>query len=282
MTVRARAFVPGHVTGFFTVERGPDPAHTGSRGAGLALASGVTVAVREASGPITLDGEPIDIAAAEQVRQALGLDRAVAVATDLPLGAGFGVSGAVALGTALAGAAALDCPRPRSELVGLAHRAEVAAGTGLGDVVAQATGGLVVRTAAGEPSIGRVDAIPVAGSVEVFSRGERSTADIVGGETDRLSAAGERALATLLDDPRPATFYRASRRFGTAAGLDHPVADVLADVERAGGTAIVAMLGETVISPDGGLSAAGYDVRRVQIDPAGAALREVPDDRDGA
>ncbi|MFW6436112.1 MAG: pantoate kinase [Halococcoides sp.] len=278
MTARVRAFVPGHVTGFFTVERGPDPAHTGSRGAGLTLARGVTVDIADEEGPIRLGGDPIDIAAAESVRDALGLDRAVAVETDLPLGAGFGVSGAVALGTALAGAATLDLAKPRSELVGLAHRAEVAAGTGLGDVVAQATGGLAVRTAAGEPGVGWVDAIPVAGSVEVFTRGERSTAAIVGGETDRLSAAGERALATLLDDPRPATFYEASRRFGAAAGLDHPVSDVLEAVDDAGGTAIVAMLGETVISPDGGLSAAGYDARRVRIDPSGAALIDAPAD----
>lgn len=277
MADRARAFVPGHVTGFFTVDRGPDAARTGSRGAGLTLASGVTVAVADESGPIRLNGESVAIAAVEIVREELGLDAAIDARTALPLGAGFGVSGAIALGTAFAGAAATDRQACRSELVSVAHRAEVDAGTGLGDVIAQATGGLVVRTAAGEPGIGRVDAIPAAGSVEVLTRGERSTESIVGGQTDRLTAAGERALDRLLDDPRPTTFYRASRDFGAVAGLDDPVADVLGAVEAAGGTAIVAMLGETVISPDGGLSAAGYDCRRVAIDPAGATLVDAPD-----
>ena len=62
MTAVARAFVPGHVTGFFTVDRDGDPTKAGSRGAGLALSDGVTVTVRPAEETtVALDGTEAEV-----------------------------------------------------------------------------------------------------------------------------------------------------------------------------------------------------------------------------
>jgi len=58
MSDEAHAFVPGHITGFFTVDRGDDPIETGSRGGGLALSDGVSVTVsRGAETKVTLNGD---------------------------------------------------------------------------------------------------------------------------------------------------------------------------------------------------------------------------------
>jgi len=120
---RATAFVPGHVTAFFSAHSAERPVAAGSRGgAGVTLTDGVTVRVSAAdeagasgesgesdesvvpgqpAGSRTIDGEPGTIGAVEDVLAALGLAEDdgtprvvdVAVETDLPIGAGFGVSG---------------------------------------------------------------------------------------------------------------------------------------------------------------------------------------------
>ena len=53
-----RAFVPGHVTGFFSVHPHDDPRRAGSRGAGIALADGVAVGLTPTDDP---DGTTITL-----------------------------------------------------------------------------------------------------------------------------------------------------------------------------------------------------------------------------
>lgn len=282
MTDGETAFVPGHVTGFFSVHRHEDPARAGSRGAGLALSDGVTVEVTPAARTrIDLNGDTVGVEAVERVLESLDCSARVEAETSLPVGAGFGVSGGLALGTALAAAAATDRPRTVNELVTVAHCAEVEAGTGLGDVVAQARGGLAVRLDPGAPGHGTMDAIPATGRVEYVSVGDLPTGEVISGDTDALSAAGERALERLLDEPTPERFVDVSREFADEAGLaTDRVESVIADVGgtggttggTAGGTAAMAMLGETVFALGEGLSAAGYDPDVCEIHPAGAGL----------
>ncbi|MFC7027566.1 pantoate kinase [Halomicroarcula sp. GCM10025324] len=274
MKTEAEAFVPGHVTGFFTVDRGEDPTETGSRGGGLALSDGVRVTIRPAEETrIELDGERVGMDAVERVLDALGATARVTATTDLPLGAGFGVSGAMALGTALAGNAAFDRRLSYNELVTVAHGAEVQAGTGLGDVVGQSRGGIPLRLEPGAPGHNYVDAIPDRARIEYHTLGELSTADVVDGETAELSGAGERALSQVVKEPTLESFMRASRQFSREADLLTPaVWDVVTDVNEAGGDAAMAMLGETVFALGTGLTDAGYDANVCEVDPAGATV----------
>lgn len=281
MTDLARAFVPGHVTGFFTVDRGGDPTETGSRGAGLALSEGVTVTVRSAAETgVVLNGDPIAMEPVERVLDALDVAAEVRGETDLPLGAGFGVSGAMSLGAALAAAEAFDRSLSVYELATVAHGAEVRSGTGLGDVVAQRHGGAPIRLEPGGPQRNEMDAVPARARIEYVTFGELSTEDVIGGETDALTAAGERALSKLVGDPTLATFFEASRAFSREAGLlTERVRDAIEDVAAVGGDAAMGMLGETVFARGTGLSDAGYDPAVCRIDPTGATLR--PPDPDG-
>ena len=274
MTDLARAFVPGHVTGFFTSHPDPDPTKAGSQGGGIALSHGVTGTVSNANeANVSLDGEPVEMEAVDRVLEALDVTATVRGETDLPLGSGFGVSGGMALGAALAANEAFDRRLSENELVTIAHGAEVQAGTGLGDVVAQARGGVPIRLEPGGPQHNKLDAVPVRGRVEYHTIGQLSTDDVLSGDTEQLTMAGKGALSTVVAEPTMASFMRASRQFSRESGLlTDAVYEVVDDVSAAGGTAAMAMLGETVFALGTGLSDAGYDPAVCEIHPGGATL----------
>jgi Predicted archaeal kinase (sugar kinase superfamily) len=64
---------------------------------------------------------------------------------EIPVGSGFGVSAACALGTSLGVVKALKLPLTYNRAASIAHLAEIEMKSGLGDVIAEITGGLVVR-----------------------------------------------------------------------------------------------------------------------------------------
>ncbi len=274
MTDVAQAFVPGHVTGFFSVDRDDDPTKAGSRGGGIALSDGVTVTVRPSDQPaVVLNGDAVEMEAVERVLRALDAPAEVRGVTDLPLGSGFGVSGAMALGGALGAGEVFDRELSENELVTVAHGAEVQAGTGLGDVVAQARGGIPLRLEPGSPHENVLDGIPARPRIEYLELGELSTADVIDGDVEALSEAGEAALSRVVAEPTLEGFMHASRRFSREADLlTDEVRGVIQDVSDAGGTAAMAMLGETVFAVGTGLSDAGYDPQACGVHPGGATL----------
>jgi pantoate kinase len=274
MTDVAQAFVPGHITGFFTSNPDPDPTKAGSRGGGIALTEGVTVTARPAETPqVALNGDPIEMEAVERVLRALEAPAEIRGVTDLPLGSGFGVSGGMALGAALAVNEAFDRRLSANELLTVAHGAEVQAGTGLGDVVAQARGGVPIRLEPGGPQDNKLDEIPARRRIEYHVVGELDTAAVLDGETDRLTEAGKQALSTVVGEPTMPTFMQASRRFSRESELlTESVRSIIDDVTEVDGTAAMAMLGQTVFALGHGLSDAGYDPGVAAIHPGGATL----------
>ena len=275
MREEATAFVPGHITGFFSAHPDEDPTKAGSRGAGLTLTDGVEVTVSRSDGSaVALDGERVDVEPVSTVLDTLDAQAHVEASSDLPIGAGFGVSGAMALGTALAANRVFDRRLSVNELVTIAHGAEVRAGTGLGDVVAQAQGGIPIRLEPGAPAHNELDGIPARVRVEYVSFGGLSTAEILSGDTEALTIAGEEALSRVVSEPTLTSFVFASRRFAREASLLTPaVGEAIEDVSEAGGQAAMAMLGNTVFALGTGLTDAGYDPSVCATHPAGAVLR---------
>ncbi|WP_254531232.1 pantoate kinase [Natrinema gelatinilyticum] len=277
MREEATAFVPGHITGFFSAHPDEDPTRAGSRGAGLTLTDGVELTVEPATGDestVVLDGTEIDVDPVTTVLETLDATAHVEAESELPLGAGFGVSGALALGTALAANRVFERTLAMNELVTIAHGAEVRAGTGLGDVVAQAHGGIPVRLEPGGPQNNYLDAIPERTRVEYVSFGGLSTADVLSDDTDQLTTAGKEALARVVEEPTLLSFMYASRLFARDADLlTERVTETIADVSAVDGQASMAMLGETVFALGTGLSDAGYDPSVCTTHPAGAMLR---------
>jgi pantoate kinase len=271
----ATAFAPAHITGFFAAISDPDPVKAGSVGCGLCLEAGVTARVTTStpgtigttcttgtpditgSGAlIRLNGEQIDLPTVEYVIKSLqGIRHSrlvVDLEADVPLGYGFGVSGAAALATALAVNADHGQGLTMEQAAVVAHSAEVVNRTGMGDVAGQYTGGLVIRTAAGAPGVGAVKKVPLdAMEVSWVCLGEISTSSVLDDEKtmERINILGQRALKALLKRPGLEHFMSLSRDFAFETGLVSPgAADAIEAVEAAGGMASMAMLGDTVFA----------------------------------
>lgn len=270
-----RAFVPGHVTIFFSPRWADDPERSGSIGAGITLSDGVTVAAEPADRTtVRLNGELVHIDPVSHVLDALSRSLRVRVETPLPVGAGFGVSGAMALGTALVANYIFDESRSENELIRLAHRAEVRAGTGLGDVVAQARGGIPIRLEPGAPGYGTLDGIPAISPIEYLSFGGIETPEVLAANKVALEVAGASALEELRGAPTLATLFDVGWEFAQETGLiTSRVEEAVRAVRDSGGMASMAMLGRTVVALGSGLSDAGYDATGCETHPPGATLR---------
>jgi pantoate kinase len=256
----AAAFAPAHITGFFAAMPDPDPVKAGSVGCGLCLETGVTARVTTnatgSGGLIRLNGEQIDLPTVEYVIGSLPGTRhsrlIVDLAADVPLGYGFGVSGAAALATALAVNISHGLGLTIEQAAALAHSADVVNRTGMGDVAGQYTGGLVIRTKAGAPGLGAVEMVPVdAVEVSWVCLGEISTSSVLDDKEtmQRINILGRQALKAMLKLPELEHFMSLSRNFAFETGLvSTKAADAIEAVEAVGGLASMAMLGDTVFA----------------------------------
>lgn len=255
------AFAPGSVTTVFVPQDG-----TGSLGVSFATADGVTALVERASAPaVYLDGGRCHLEPVDGVLRRLEASAAVWLETGLPIGCGFGVSGAATLATALAVNAEFQLDRDRDTLVEAAHRAEVAAGTGLGDVFIQNRGGLVWDVGHGIQRTERSDRI----GYKTF--GDVSTSEVLRNEDamDRVVSAGRDALASFQPDGSLAALFDVSWTFAEQTGLaSDRVVETVEAVHASEGRATMAMIGETVI----GTGAAGVLESATRISSKGAHL----------
>jgi pantoate kinase len=261
--VTERAYAPGSVTTLFAPP-GEAAAVDGGRGVSFATAAGVEAAVALADRTtVRVDGDPRSFEPVERALEALGVAAAVSLSPAVPIGYGFGASGAATLATVLAVDAAAGLDRDREALVEVAARAERAAGTGVGDVYVQDRGGLVWNVGEGS---GR--ATPDA-RVEYAALGELATADLLGDAAamDRVRETGARAM-TEFDPAAPlADLFALSWTFAGRAGLPTDrVAATVARVEAAGGAGTMALFGETVVAA--GVSGTLPNATRVTADGA--------------
>jgi len=210
----------------------------------------VTVDVRDADETtVTLDGETVGFEAVERVLGMSDVTATVEIETDVPVGCGFGVSGAAALATALAANEEFGLGHDEEQMVAAAHVADVLAGTGLGDVVPQSIGGVVTRVEPGAPEIGLFGSVEYEDArIGYTVEGPLETADVLDDDEamGRVNKAGESALDGLLKDPSVEELVDLSWEFALETGLaTDNVQEVVGDVRSAGGKASMAMLGET-------------------------------------
>ncbi|MHC1586225.1 MAG: GHMP family kinase ATP-binding protein, partial [Candidatus Hecatellaceae archaeon] len=138
-----KAFSPAHITGIFAVERGLNPLTTGSRGVGVTLTKGVRTELKAEPSTrwkVSVKGFGAEIEG-EVSRRVVELLASKAPKPyhveivhrfEVPVGAGYGASGAGALGVALTLNEALNLGLTPLEAANTAHVAEVECMTGLG------------------------------------------------------------------------------------------------------------------------------------------------------
>jgi len=261
-----RAYAPGSVTTLFV----PAVEEHRSRGISFTTEDGVAVELERADGDeptVTLDGERTAFDPVERALAELGVAPRVELTADVPVGCGFGASGAATLATVLAAEELYGLGRDRESLVELAHGAEMAAGTGQGDVFVQALGGLVWS--------GRPDGPPArverSEPVEYATYGDIPTAEVLGdaAAVQRVRKAGSELIEEFDPEGPLHGVFGLGWEFARRTGLPtERVTDAVERVQDAGGTATMAMVGESVV----GVGTEGVLPERTRITTEGARV----------
>ncbi len=259
MKKTARAFAPGNISLLFKVLPNDDPAAKTALGSGFTVNEGVTVEITSApSTSIFYNGQPIDLAPVLHViRQMTSQSVHVAIISGLPLGSGFGISGAASLAAAHALNALLDAKKTPLMLVKIAHLAEVVSDTGLGDVGNEWKGGCCVKFAS--YALFEMQRLPFAGTtVYVRSWGKIPTPTILSNTKllERIDRAGDTALRLLQTRVNDSSFSFAelltiSNVFTKESGLIDfaPHArECIRSIHDKGGHAAMIILGDAVVS----------------------------------
>jgi pantoate kinase len=235
--VRAKAYSPGHITGFFEIcDQFRDPLKRGSRGAGVSVRKGVTTEVlveasTHAEIEVLINGKIENAPVTKStINFMLKLERdtrakriEVKHETKVPVGCGIGSSGAGAWGTALALNQLLELHLTYDKVGQIAHRAEVENQTGLGTVSAQQKGGFEIRTRPGAPGIGHVDQIPFDPDLRIIcsSQGPISTRSMLSNPKVRtaINQFGRKLVQEIIEDASPEELMRLSRTFSEKTQL---------------------------------------------------------------
>ncbi len=257
--IQATAWAPGNISLLFKVMPDPDPAKMGSLGAGFTVDKGATVTVSESEKTRVLyNGISVELPTVTEVIHAL-TDKPISVSIEspLPLGSGFGMSGASALATAYAINELYALEKPSRELLNIAHTAEVVSKTGLGDVANQQYGGCCVKFVTS--ALFEMERLPFTGTkVWAKSWGKIPTPTILADQPllARIDGVAERCLAQIKKDMTSAQFHFSdllaiSNTFTKETGLlsyaPHS-AKTIQSIEKEGGHAAMIILGDAVVS----------------------------------
>jgi len=232
----ARAFSPGHITGFFEIPH--DISHfpsmnRGSKGAGFSIDRGIatTVYVYETSKPEyevwingskSLNAEVSEWVMKEYLKFA---ERPYFISihhdVEIPVGFGLGSSGAAALSLSYALNRALGIGFNKTQAAQIAHDAEIACNTGLGTVIAEFEGGFEMRTSVGAPGIGSVSRIDLSKDHKaiILCLAPISTKSFLKNRMNEINGLGGTMLTKLSASKSIDEFLKMSHRFAETLGL---------------------------------------------------------------
>lgn len=251
-------FVPSHITGFFDPYYDKDPLRSGSRGAGFCINLGARIKAcvsRSSSQSIDIfiNGKREEaittLTAARSIIGKESLKIKIDIEQDLPTSQGFGMSGAGALGVSLA----------LSEIFGIdrisaiknAHTAEILCKTGLGDVVAQAFGGIEIRKSPGLPPWGMIEHIPGDFEVVLCVVGDKlKTSDFLGRDDiiRKISLKGKYCVSELLENPSVEKLIDLSFEFTKSLNLGSEKIKKVIEIANNYGKASMCMIGNSIFA----------------------------------
>ena len=247
-------FVPGHITGFFSIENHDVSLKNGSCGAGFLSSKGVRTTISPAD-ELEIEVNQGNSTVIDEVLSILEVETNFKIAQDiqLPIGAGFGTSAASALSLSLALNRFLDLGYS-DELCGqVAHMAEVNLGAGLGDVIAQTGNGLVLRTSPGAPGIGEIKSFEQDVFIAYKTFGEIETSEIITDSKHKeiISASGRKYLELFEKESSLENFLSFSNQFAHEIGLMSEEVKNLVDYFNSSSDILgssMAMLGNTAFA----------------------------------
>ena len=260
----AKAFSPGHITGFFEI---PNVKYShflnrGSKGAGFSIDRGISTTAyvyesTKAGYQISINGtearnaEVSSWIAEEYLALAnrpyfLNIEHEVGI----PVGFGLGSSGAAALSLSYALNEAFGSGLSRTQAAQVAHRAEIACRTGLGTVIAEFAGGFEMRTSAGAPGVGSVTKIDLQDYMAVvLCLAPISTTSFLTNRMDEINGLGGVMLDKLSESRSVGEFLKMSNEFAGTLGLTEGRCKApIAALKAKGIESSVALFGQTVFT----------------------------------
>jgi len=260
----ARAFSPGHITGFYDRPK-PQPNNlllAGSIGAGFSIERGISTAVQiyeshQKSYRISINGKQTRDAEVSKwvIEKYLELvEEPVFISIEhdvgIPIGYGLGSSGAAALGLSYSLNSALRTRLTDIEAAQLAHIAEIECRTGLGTVIAEFVGGFEMRHSTGAPGVGKITSRALEGyKAVILCISPIATRKALAATRSPISDLGTDMLYKLTKDQSPQEFMRLAATFANKLGLNGGRCRVpIEALAKAGYLASVALFGETVFT----------------------------------
>lgn len=250
-----RVTAPASLSFIFKSHPHTDPVKAGSTGVGCTIDKKVTVTVREDPHPsLSFNNSVLTFPTGTFVlRKLTQKPVAIDIHSPLPLGFGFGISGAASLGIAFALNTLLHLGKTKEELTKIAHTAEIVHRTGLGSVGTQITGGFLIKNKPG---------LPVSATRLAFT-GDKLYAVIIDrlptpsvlqdeNRLLRVNRIAETALQKIKEKKNIflENVLDISYAYAIESGLlnDSQLIHIIEAVQKAGGSATMAMLGKVVIS----------------------------------
>ena len=259
MASGAKAFAPANISCIFKIYSHRNPRWMGSYGVGFTLNKGVAAKAEKADATEVFFNEkkinfPTVKSAVKKLTEAsLRID----IKSELPLGCGFGLSGASALATAYAVNKLLKLKKSNKELAIIAHIAEVENKTGLGDVVNQFYGGFCVKL---KPSSHfAVKKLPING-INVYCKyfSKISTKSVITSPKlkNKINNAADMSLKKIIqlikhnEKIKFEAIIRISKEFSINSGLlnGKKTIETIKGIEKNKGNASMIMIGNAVFS----------------------------------
>ena len=264
----AKAFSPGHITGFIEKPEkikynDSNNLYIGSKGAGFSIDRGITTTVKIfdhdlVNYQISINGKRVQDAEVSRwvIKQYLRLtDQRCFINIEhestIPIGFGLGSSGAAALSLSYALNDAFNTGLSTIEAAQIAHNAEIACKTGLGTVIAEFAGGFEIRTNAGAPGVGTIEKIELENhKVLIFCISQISTKSFLSRNHCVLTnGLGEKMLKNLKASKDTCNFLKLSYCFANHLGLTEGKCKLPIQMLRARGfDSGIALFGETLFT----------------------------------
>src|SRR3989338_2203489 len=257
--ISSKSFAPANISCIFKVYEHKNPRWAGSYGLGFTLNEGVTVEVSIAKrNEVVFNGVSINFPTVIGVIKMLTKEKIrVCIKSKLPLGCGFGLSGASALATVYAVNDLLKLMISNKKLAIIAHTAEVENKTGLGDVVNQYYGGFCLKLK--PSSYFQIKKLPI-NNADVYCRyfSKIPTKSIITNPKlkNRINNAATielneiKGIIKKYDEIKFDEIIKISKEFAVSSGLlkDKKTAETIENIEKDNGNASMIMLGNAVFS----------------------------------
>jgi len=212
--------VPLHITGFFSPRLASRPLNSGSIGAGLLIEPGIKckwkLLKKARKNKVFYNEKEVKIAPIEELFNLIKPEQRFLIKLFSPVGLGFGYGTSAASTLAVSLTICSFLKKPALEAAQLAHIAEVKSLTGLADVSAIFSGkGLVIRTKAGGPGIGKIKSYPLPSSIRIITADlkRKETKEMLKSITPETKNLGLKLLKDFRSQPSLEKFFSCSQLF---------------------------------------------------------------------